>query len=266
MSNDSCLRNEALILATGQDFPVIFFRRDAELSEQEAIHRHEDFELRLIFTEDMKKPERLDVIFPHICHRSLKQTENSRAVTLIFAGGTFLCRCREQKPVRLYSTYSTVCLENIRQFSQQIDRLEIRLLLALLLIKAEPLPENSSATEKLQSVLQYMDQYYYRQDLTISSIAEMAGYSPKYLQQIFRLAAGCNPKEYLLRIRLTMAAKFLLEKRYLVKEIASLCGFSDSHYFSNVFRKHYGCSPGSYDSAPEKSSHSAACSATAYGK
>ncbi|MBE6357518.1 MAG: helix-turn-helix transcriptional regulator [Lentisphaerae bacterium] len=122
----------------------------------------------------------------------------------------------------------------------------MRLLLALMLLKSEDVSGNLRGRADAASLIRYLEQHYYRQDLTIAYLAEMAGYSPNYLQKIFAAAAGCRPKEYLQKYRLEMAAKFLRENRYPVKEVAAMCGFSDAHYFANAFRKYYGCTPSEF--------------------
>ena len=73
----------------------------------------------------------------------------------------------------------------------------------------------------------------------------MAGVSFNYIQKIFRNRYGCTPKEYLLDYRLTMARNLLREKKYLVKEVARLCGWNCQHYFSNEYRKKFGIPPSS---------------------
>ncbi|MGE9293374.1 MAG: helix-turn-helix transcriptional regulator, partial [Puniceicoccales bacterium] len=51
---------------------------------------------------------------------------------------------------------------------------------------------------------------------------------------------------FLTRVRLERAKSLLTHSRLTLKEVASLCGFRDEYYFSNVFRKHIGQPPGNY--------------------
>ncbi len=87
---------------------------------------------------------------------------------------------------------------------------------------------------------------HYRQRLCTAEIAAHAGFSPNYLTRKFREAAGIGLHEYLALVRLQAAAGELLSTRDSVTEIALRCGFSDSNYFKDAFKKHYGLTPRAY--------------------
>ncbi|MDE5679282.1 MAG: helix-turn-helix transcriptional regulator [Lachnospiraceae bacterium] len=82
--------------------------------------------------------------------------------------------------------------------------------------------------------------------LTMADIAEAAGYSPNYLSRKFREAAGIGVHEYLVFIRLQHAALELITTDNSITEIALRCGFSDSNYFKDAFKKRYGVTPRAY--------------------
>ena len=96
---------------------------------------------------------------------------------------------------------------------------------------------------RASAMVHYLQDNYYRHDLSIAAAARENGYSPNYIQQVFRAETGLTPVAYLLKIRMEAAARFLGEKRYLVKEIAMLCGISNAHLFAGIFRKYYHCTP-----------------------
>ena len=54
--------------------------------------------------------------------------------------------------------------------------------------------------------------------------------------------------EALLRHRLRVAQKLLLETGLPLREISCMCGFNSESYFSRCFRRMYDCSPGSFRS------------------
>lgn len=58
----------------------------------------------------------------------------------------------------------------------------------------------------------------------------------------FAEITGTPPGEYLVHLRLRKAM-VLLKFPYAIAEIAALCGFSDSNYFSRIVRKRTGYSP-----------------------
>ena len=52
--------------------------------------------------------------------------------------------------------------------------------------------------------------------------------------------------EYLTFIRLRSAAHELASTADSVTEVALRCGFSNSNYFKDAFKKQYGCTPRAY--------------------
>ncbi len=87
---------------------------------------------------------------------------------------------------------------------------------------------------------------HYMQPVTTAEIAAAAGFSPNYLSRKFREATGVGLHEYLVFIRLQHAALELVSTGDSITEIALRCGFSDSNYFKDAFKKKYGMTPRSY--------------------
>lgn len=87
---------------------------------------------------------------------------------------------------------------------------------------------------------------HYPESIAMADIAKAAGYSPNYLSRKFREAAGIGVHEYLVFIRLQHAALELITTNDSITEIALRCGFSDSNYFKDAFKKRYGVTPRAY--------------------
>ena len=87
---------------------------------------------------------------------------------------------------------------------------------------------------------------HYTEHISAEDIAAAAGYSPNYLSVKFRKAVGIGIHEYLMFIRLQAAALELVTTDDSITEIAFRCGFSDSNYFKDAFKKKYGVSPREY--------------------
>jgi AraC-like DNA-binding protein len=83
----------------------------------------------------------------------------------------------------------------------------------------------------------------YAQPITLEDLSSRAGLSPSYFSRRFRQTTGMGMKEYLSFIRLQHASMELLSTRHTVTEVAFNCGFSDSNYFKDAFRRMYGLSP-----------------------
>lgn len=83
----------------------------------------------------------------------------------------------------------------------------------------------------------------YAKPLTLEEMAEDYGLSTSYFSRKFSAVTGISWKEYLTKVRLQKACELLLETKKQIKEIATLCGYSDSNYFGEVFRKELDISP-----------------------
>ena len=60
---------------------------------------------------------------------------------------------------------------------------------------------------------------------------------------------GQTPNEFILSIKLSKAAQMILhEPNMTMAEIAYACGYSNPHYFSRSFKKHFGMTPSQYQS------------------
>jgi len=79
--------------------------------------------------------------------------------------------------------------------------------------------------------------------LTLQTICEHLHYSRSTLTAEFRREFGMSVVTYINQERLKLAAKRLLSTNETISNIAMLCGFSSAEYFSNLFKKEYGCSP-----------------------
>jgi AraC-like DNA-binding protein len=73
--------------------------------------------------------------------------------------------------------------------------------------------------------------------------------SSDYLTYCFRKEMGLTPVIYLNRYRINKARQLLVESNQSITEIALAVGFSDSGYFSRLFRREVGIPPESYRAA-----------------
>ena len=94
--------------------------------------------------------------------------------------------------------------------------------------------------------LDYIEEHYKDTDVTLNSVCSHLAMSTSYFSSIFKNYTGETFIEALTRKRVEKA-KFLLEntsrKNY---EIACDVGYSDPHYFSNIFKKATGMTPTEY--------------------
>ena len=86
----------------------------------------------------------------------------------------------------------------------------------------------------------------YMEPLTSAQVAGAVGFSPNYLSRKFRASTGIGLHEYIVFVRLQHAAQELVSTSDSITTIALRCGFSDSNYFKDSFKKKYGVTPRNY--------------------
>lgn len=87
----------------------------------------------------------------------------------------------------------------------------------------------------------------YASPITVEDMARKFNFNASYLTRIFKKQTGESPVKYLLRLRIDEAKKLLLEHPDLsVKQISTLVGYEDQHYFSRFFKELTGLSPSDY--------------------
>jgi two-component system response regulator YesN len=114
-------------------------------------------------------------------------------------------------------------------------------------INAElPADSESVYTIHAQRILSYMDKKY-MEDLSLEHLAEMMNLHPHYISKLFKKETGDNFVNYLNTLRIREAQRLLTTQRQLtVSAIGQRVGFENKHYFSKVFKKYTGVTPGAY--------------------
>ncbi|MBN1674951.1 MAG: helix-turn-helix domain-containing protein [Kiritimatiellae bacterium] len=97
----------------------------------------------------------------------------------------------------------------------------------------------------LGEVLSYLERNY-AEAISLARLAREARMSQSTLVRTFRQAVGTSPIDYLIRLRIEKASALLRRGDVRVGEAALGAGFSDSNYFSRLFRKATGMSPRQY--------------------
>lgn len=80
----------------------------------------------------------------------------------------------------------------------------------------------------------------------VDEVAKRLGISQEHLTRSFKTEQGIPPVRYLTNLRIQAAMNDLLDTEDLIQDIALRTGFSNGNYFSKVFRKYAGMSPGEY--------------------
>lgn len=81
--------------------------------------------------------------------------------------------------------------------------------------------------------------------ITVDKLSKSLHLNPSYLSRIFRKKEKISPKQYILNQKMERAKSLLLTDLPLT-EISSSVGFSDSLYFSRIFKQYEGINPTVY--------------------
>ena len=81
------------------------------------------------------------------------------------------------------------------------------------------------------------------EQLRISDMVRMSGYSRTRLFSLFASIAGMTPIDWLIRCRIAKARRMLESGKDSITDIALSCGFSSPSYFTSTFRKYTGKTP-----------------------
>ena len=94
----------------------------------------------------------------------------------------------------------------------------------------------------------------YSRKISLDEIAAASGLSAPYFSTIFREEMGKTLFSYLNQLRIEKASGLLRDSSLSIREISKTCGFEDQSWFSKIFRKHTGFSPGKYRELPASAS------------
>lgn len=124
-----------------------------------------------------------------------------------------------------------------------------------------PVPESSGSdytgsSSPVSSAIEYIRQNLDR-DISRAEIADAVFLNPEYLSRLFKKETGVSLNEFIINEKIEQAKSMLEGTDIPVSLIALKTGYANFSYFSQVFRRHTGCSPleyrqqkGKYDSRP----------------
>jgi AraC-like DNA-binding protein len=115
-------------------------------------------------------------------------------------------------------------------------------LLEMLLYQGSTPPVNGDS-EKIKPALRHIHENYRDSQLTVADLCQLLGISDTYFRKLFFRVYSTTPNRYINELRITYAEELLYSGYYTVEEVAERVGFSDSKYFSTVFKKLRGYPP-----------------------
>lgn len=106
-------------------------------------------------------------------------------------------------------------------------------------------PGSSGTIEKISAACSYIVDHC-DQEITLESVAGLAGFSEWYFSRIFKQITNYNFVEYVTLQRIKRAQLMLSDSDTPITEISYQAGFKSISTFNRVFRQYRGCSPSEY--------------------
>ena len=91
-----------------------------------------------------------------------------------------------------------------------------------------------------------MVQEFYTSGITLEEIADKLHITPEYLGTQFHKVMGITFSTYMKNVKMAKAKELLIGTQLKLYEIAQKVGYTDSKYFSKVFKEAFGQLPADY--------------------
>lgn len=138
--------------------------------------------------------------------------------------------------------------EGIDELSEHMEKVYFQELM-LFIIRCFKNESQVGEIDVTDDIIQKAAKYIYEnseKNIRLNDVAEKFGMSSSYFSKKFKAVTGFGFKEYLIGVRIKEASNLLLATDKSITEIAISCGFNDSNYFGDAFRKVKGMSPNKY--------------------
>ncbi len=137
--------------------------------------------------------------------------------------------------------FMNICI-SFKNSNSEYDKAKIRNSLCQLLLDTfKNLTEDKSISDQsvIFSAKKYLESNY-QQPISMEQLAEHLGYKSTWILKVFTREEGVPPGQYLQRYRVEKAKEMLKQTKLTITKVALENGFSNSQYFSQVFKKYTG--------------------------
>jgi AraC family L-rhamnose operon transcriptional activator RhaR len=116
-------------------------------------------------------------------------------------------------------------------------------------LPAEPI--DSLPHNEVEAVVQIAARYLrdnLSRPVSVRDVAAQVHLSERHISRLFQRVMGTSILDYLTRARVDTASQLLLDREMSVKQVARAVGYPDAHYFSTLFGRKTGLTPGEFRS------------------
>lgn len=108
---------------------------------------------------------------------------------------------------------------------------------------------NARATDKQQQLVEKAISYLmenYNEHINLDNIVSDIFLSKNYFRQVFKNTTGISITSFIQKMRVEEACRLLRNTDRSISDISFECGFNDTKYFYNTFKKITGLTPGDF--------------------
>jgi len=128
-----------------------------------------------------------------------------------------------------------------------LKELLIRLIQSQYLLQVVSERDINSNHSRLHYLLNYIHDHL-SEKISVDTLSRKTYLSRNMFFKWFRQQCGISPLEYITAERIKLAKQLLMDARNDIRTVSMLSGFSDVNYFTRVFKKSEGITPGTYQS------------------
>ena len=112
-------------------------------------------------------------------------------------------------------------------------------------------PKDIIEDEFVLKIISFMEKRLYGK-FTMDELSQEFSFGKTYISRRFNKACGYSIIDYFTKMKVNEAKKLVRESKLNFFEISEKLMFSNSHYFSTVFKKHTGMTPSQYKKSCKK--------------
>ena len=135
-------------------------------------------------------------------------------------------------------------LEKIEIAKRKSENLLVFSLLYKLLNEFQTIINKTYSTKDIRIIeaKNFIDTHFSESNC-LSSAINLTKLTSRRFNQLFKKNFDTTPNQYIIYKKIEYSKELLLEKGLAISEIAKICGFSDTYYFSKVFKQKTGIPP-----------------------
>ncbi|CQR57473.1 response regulator [Paenibacillus riograndensis] len=99
--------------------------------------------------------------------------------------------------------------------------------------------------QTIRTVLDYINNHL-DEEIRLEELAQKVFLTPNYLGSLFKESVGIGFSDYLMKQRMELAKRLLLQPGSRIYEVSQKVGYKNPHYFSKLFKEYAGIKPSQY--------------------